>query len=94
MSEHEHESQELDFTPVEGDRPIPLGWRILWWGLVAFGAFYLVAFSPWATGWTQVAGLSESAPGSGGNVAATVLFTAAAAIAAGAILLAAARKRK
>ena len=90
----EHESQDLDVTPVEGDQPVPLGWRILFWGLVAFGGFYLVAYSPWTRGWTQAEGLSEAAPASGGNIAATILFTAAAAVAAGAILFVVARKKK
>lgn len=89
----EHESQELDFTPVEGDGPVPLGWRILFWGLTAFGAYYLVAYTPDFTGWTQAAEV-DGAAGSGGSIFATILFTALAACAAGAILFALARRRK
>ncbi len=49
----EPKSQELDLTPVEGDKPMPVGWLALFWGLIAFGAYYLWAYSPAFTGWTQ-----------------------------------------
>src|SRR5512138_400899 len=86
------DSQELDFTPVEGDHPVPVGWRILFWGLVAFGAYYLWAYSPVFTGWTQARDL-EAGEGSGLNVLATVLFTALAVVAAGTIVFAMSRRR-
>ncbi len=89
----EHDGQELDLIPAEGDRPIPVGWRLLFWGLIAFGAYYLIAYTPAITGWTQ-AGDLEASGGAGGNVFATILFTALAAIAAAAILAGVARKRK
>ncbi len=89
----EHESQELDVTPIEGDRPVPLGWRLLFWGLIAFGAYYLWAYTPALGGWTQ-AGEVDGAAGAGGSVFATILFTALAVIAAGAILFALARRRR
>ena len=84
-------NQELDFTPVEGEKPTPLGWRVLFWGLIVFGAYYLWAYTPAFTGWTQVKDL-EGGAGSGGNLFATVAFTAVAAIAAGAILFAMSRR--
>jgi len=86
----DRDSQELDFTPVEGEKPVPMGWRILFWGLVAFGAYYLWAYSPAFTGWTQTRDL-EAGGGSGINVFATVLFTALAVIAAVSIVLVLAR---
>ncbi|HYD53497.1 MAG TPA: hypothetical protein VEA99_12750 [Gemmatimonadaceae bacterium] len=92
MSEHEH--QELDLTPVEGTGPVPTGWRILFWGLIAFGAYYLWAYTPDFTGWTQAAEVDGAAAGSGGSVFATILFTALAASAAGALLLALARRKR
>lgn len=88
----EHESQELDFTPMEGERPVPLGWRILFWGLIAFGAYYLWAYTPAFTGWTQAAEVDGA--GSGGSVFATILFTALAVIAASSILFALARRKR
>ncbi len=86
----ENDSQELDFTPVEGEKPVPLGWRILFWGLIAFGAYYLWAYSPALGGWSQARDL-EGAAGTGTNVFATVLFTALAVIAAAGILFAVSR---
>jgi choline-glycine betaine transporter len=32
---------------------IPLGWHFLHAGLIAWGIYYLLAFSPWFSGWTQ-----------------------------------------
>jgi hypothetical protein len=87
----DNDSQELDFTPVEGEKPVPMGWRILFWGLVAFGAYYLWAYSPALGGWTQTRDL-ESGGGSGINVFATVVFTALAVIAAVSIVLVLARR--
>jgi hypothetical protein len=90
----EHESQELDFTPVEGEKPVPVGWRVLFWGLIAFGAYYLWRYTPDFTGWTQAAEVDGAAAGSSGSVVATILFTALAALAAGGILFGLARRRR
>ncbi len=89
----DNENQELDFTPVEGDRPLPLGWRVLFWGLIAFGAYYLWAYTPAFTGWTQARDL-EAGGGSGVNIFATVVFTALAIVAAVGIVVAMARPAK
>lgn len=89
----EQESQELDFTPVEGEKPVPMGWRILFWGLIAFGAYYLWAYTPAFSGWTQAKDL-EGGSGSGSNILATVAFTALAAIAAVSIVLAVSRRKR
>lgn len=90
----ERESRELDVAPVEGDRPVPRGWLLLFWGLIAFGAYYLWAYTPGFTGWTQAAEVDGAAGGSGGSILATILFTALAAAAAGSILFALARRRR
>ncbi len=90
MPETHDQSQELDFTPVEGEKPLPLGWRLLFWGLIGFGVYYLWAYSPWLGGWSQGAELAQP-PGVaevGTNIFATILFTALAVIAAGSILFA------
>ena len=90
-------TQELDFTPVEGERPVPVGWRILFWGLVAFGAYYLWAYSPWASGWSQAGELTPpgAAPeGTGASILATILFTALAVVAAALLLFALARRKR
>jgi pilus assembly protein TadC len=89
------QSQELDFTPVEGERPIPLGWRILFWGLIVFGAYYLWAYSPVLGGWSQGAELAQpAAEGAGANILATILFTALAIVAAVSILFSLARRKR
>jgi hypothetical protein len=85
-------TQELDFTPVEGDRPVPVGWRILFWGLIAFGAWYLWAYTPAFTGWTQTRDLGAGGGGSGINILATVVFTALGLVAAVAIVFAMSRR--
>ncbi len=90
-------SQELDFTPVEGEEPVPVGFRVLLWGLVAFGVYYLWAYSPWTTGWTQSAELASPggpAEAAGTNIFATIVFTALAVVAAVAILAALARRKR
>ncbi len=87
----EKNGQELDFTPVEGDRPVPVGWRILFWGLVVFGVYYLWAYSPALSGWTQARDL-EAGGGSGVNILATVIFTALAVVAAVSIVFVLARR--
>ncbi len=89
----EHERHELNLTPTEGDGPVPLGWRLLFWGLIAFGAYYLWAYTPAFTGWTQ-AGEVDGAAGAGESVLATILFTTLAVIAAGSILFTRARRRR
>ncbi len=91
---NEHESQELDFVPGEGDGRVPVGWRILFWGLIVFGAYYLWRYTPAFTGWTQASDAGGAAAGSSGSVFATIFFTAAAVIAAAAILFALARRKR
>jgi len=57
---------------------LPTGWLVLYFGLIAWGAWYLWAYSPWSTGWTQ-AGQLETAQAAGAaletNVFLTILFT-------------------
>ena len=55
---------------------VPMGWRILFVGLIAWGAWYLYAFSPWSTGWTQAGELEQVNPEVVGNIGMTILFTA------------------
>jgi cbb3-type cytochrome oxidase subunit FixP-like protein len=55
---------------------VPLGWKALFYGLILWGVYYLYAYSPWSTGWTQAGELEKVNPEVGGNVFMTVLFTA------------------
>jgi hypothetical protein len=85
-------SQELDLTPVEGNKPVPAGWRVLFWGLIAFGVYYLWKYSPAFTGWTQSGDLDQPAGGAATSVLATIAFTALAVIVAASLVLVLARR--
>lgn len=54
---------------------LPAGWQALFYGLMAWGAYYLYMYSPWTTGWTQAGELEQVNPEVGGNIGMTVLFT-------------------
>ena len=62
----------------ETARALPVGWLVLFFGLIVFGAWYLYAYSPWLSGWTQEAELqaAQAGDGSGANIGNTVAFTA------------------
>jgi hypothetical protein len=70
-----------------------VGWTILFTGLILWGAWYLWAYSPWSTGWTQAGELEQVNPEVGGNIGMTILFTALPTLAA-VVLFQLQRKRK
>lgn len=39
---------------------LPLGWQILFWGLILFGIYYFVAYTPSIGGWSQERAFTES----------------------------------
>ena len=41
-------------------RKLPLGWLILFFGLMAWGAYYVLAYTPAVSGWSQAKAYSES----------------------------------
>ncbi len=84
------------FEAKETSHRIPVGWALLFWGLIAFGVYYLWAYTPALGGWSQERELAEAggAAGAGVNIFATVLFTAVATAVAVAILVAFARGKK
>jgi hypothetical protein len=41
-------------------RKLPLGWLILFLGLIAWGAFYILAYTPALSGWSQAKAYTES----------------------------------
>jgi multidrug resistance efflux pump len=55
---------------------LPIGWQVLFYGLIAWGVYYLYMYSPWTTGWTQAGELEQVNPEVGGNILMTILFTA------------------
>jgi hypothetical protein len=59
----------------ESAHAVPVGWFVLLIGLVAWGAWYLFAYSPWSSGWTQEGQLGAAPVEVGSNIFMTVLFT-------------------
>jgi heme/copper-type cytochrome/quinol oxidase subunit 2 len=60
----------------ETAQAVPAGWLVLFFGLIAWGVYYLYMYSPWSTGWTQAGELEKVNPEVGGNIGMTILFTA------------------
>ena len=48
----------LDSTTTA--KKLPVGWLILFCGLIAFGVFYIVAYTPAFSGWSQAQAYFES----------------------------------
>lgn len=48
------------FEAKETSHNLPVGWLILFWGLILFGIYYLYAYSPSLGGWSQEAAYEES----------------------------------
>ena len=42
-----------DFEAKETARNIPLGWQLLFWGLIIWGIYYIAAYTPMLSGWSQ-----------------------------------------
>lgn len=70
---------------------LPIGWVVLLVGLLVWGAYYLWAYSPWSTGWTQ-AGEMTTTTAASINITNTVLFTAVPAMVLVALYFAMARR--
>lgn len=49
-----------DFEAKETAGKLPIGWQILFWGLILFGIYYTVAYTPAFTGWSQERVYTES----------------------------------
>jgi N-terminal domain of cytochrome oxidase-cbb3, FixP len=73
----QHEMDDLSaFEAKETSHKLPVGWLVLFWGLIAWGLWYLWTYSPSLGGWSQVQDLEAGGASTGTNVLATVLFTA------------------
>lgn len=83
--------EELDqleaFEAKETKHRLPLGWVLLFWGLVVWGVYYLWAYTPALSGWSQAKALEAPDTSAGLNLFAALIFTTVAAVAAIAILL-------
>jgi hypothetical protein len=64
------------FEAKETSHKIPLGWALLFWGLIVFGAYYLWAYTPALGGWQQAQDADGGGASVGANTAMTILFTA------------------
>jgi len=78
----------------ETARRIPVGWAVLFWGLVIWGAFYLYAFTPGLGGWSQSMDAEKGGATAGANMTATILFTAIPTAVALGLWIASSRRRK
>jgi heme/copper-type cytochrome/quinol oxidase subunit 2 len=92
-------ANELDDTAEALERKasehdLPVGFILLFGGLILWGIWYLWAYSPWSTGWTQAGELQQAAATTESNVFMTILMTALPTLAAvGLYLLQKSRKR-
>src|SRR5512147_834309 len=64
------------FEAKETSHSIPVGWSLLFWGLVLFGACYLWAYTPALGGWQQAQDVEGGGASVGTNTLMTILFTA------------------
>lgn len=55
-----------DFEATETAKKMPLGWLILFWGLIIWGIYYFVAYTPAISGWSQEKAYEESVQKQGG----------------------------
>jgi hypothetical protein len=92
----EHELDDLTrFENKQTARTLPVGWLLLFWGLIVWGAYYLWAYSPALGGWSQAQELEGGGgTGSGANLLATIAFTALPTLAALLIVMAQRNRKK
>ena len=64
------------FEAKETSHEIPLGWGLLFWGLIVFGVYYLWAYTPSLGGWQQAQDVEGGGASAGTNMLMTILFTA------------------
>ena len=81
------------FEAKETANKIPVGWALLFWGLILWGAWYLWAFSPALGGWSQAQD-AEGGATFGSNLLATLAFTVLPTLVAVGLWVAFARRKK
>ena len=64
------------FEAKDTSHTIPVGWSVLFWGLIAWGAYYLWAYTPALGGWQQAQDAEGGGASAGTNTLMTILFTA------------------
>jgi len=57
-------ADELDniekFEAKDTSKKLPIGWLLLFWGLILWGIYYLYAYTPSLGGWSQEKAYQES----------------------------------
>ncbi len=81
------------FEAKDTAKKLPAGWLLLFWGLIAWGVFYLWNYSPSLGGWSQSQDLEGGGASTGTNVLVTIAFTAIPTAAAIAIVLSQRKKK-
>ncbi len=96
---------ELPDTPEalerkETAKTVPMGWWLLFYGLILWGVYYWWTYTPSLGGWSQERAFEESSKAAvatsgdaGANIFMTILFTALATTAAVVLLFAASRRK-
>ena len=49
-----------DFEAKDTAHKIPLGWQLLFWGLILWSIYYTAAHTPAISGWSQERAYTES----------------------------------
>jgi len=49
-----------EFEAKDTANKLPVGWLILFWGLIAWGIIYFAAYTPAISGWSQAKAFEES----------------------------------
>jgi hypothetical protein len=82
------------FEAKETSRTLPVGWLLLFWGLILWGVYYLWRYTPALGGWSQVQDVEGGGASSGMNLLATIAFTAIPTLAAVLIVLSQRRRKR
>jgi hypothetical protein len=49
-----------DFEAKETSLKIPMGWQVLFWGLIIWGIYYVATYTPLFSGWSQESAYQRS----------------------------------
>lgn len=63
MSQFDEKEDETPVTREDTAHNLPLGWVILFIGLILWGVYYFVSYTPAVSGWTQGGALVETMKG-------------------------------
>jgi hypothetical protein len=58
MAEEMDNIEELEAK--ETSKKLPVGWLILFWGLIIWGIYYFAAYTPSISGWSQANSYEQS----------------------------------